>query len=235
MTVEARSPIRDEPNLRLSLAEKVDPGAAAVVVIDVQKDFVADGGFAHRAGWDVAAGQAAVERLERWLAQARAAGLPIVFVRSTYDPEWISPPMQERNVRRGLTMPRCLSGTWGADFYRLQPAAGDIVVTKHRLNAFFGTDLDERLRALRVESVILTGMFTEACVESTGRHAYFLDYYVVVVSDLTAGGSPEYHAASLAACERDFGVVATAAEVTAAWASRAPDKTVHEQDGNANC
>lgn len=203
--------------VRLSLAQKVAPGAAAVIVIDVQNDFVAGGGFAQQAGWDIPRAQAAAARIERWLPQARSAGLPVVFVRSIYDSEWISAPMRERNIRRGLTTPRCLSGSWGAEFYLLRPGPTDAVVTKHRLNAFFGTDLDDVLHGLGIETIILTGVYTEACVESTGRHAYFLDYYVVVASDLTSGAHVDFHSASLASCERDFGVVATSDEISAAW------------------
>lgn len=200
-----------------TLEAKVSPQNSALLVIDVQNDFIAQGGFADKVGWALEYNQLAVENLKALLAAARRAGVPVIFVKSNYDDIFLSLPMRERNERRGLRMPRCIRGTWGAEFYEVQPEAEDAIVTKHRYSAFVDTELNAVLRALNVQTLILTGVYTEVCVESTARDGYFLDYYVVIVSDCSATTSEEAHIDALARCERDFGVVAQGAEVMAVW------------------
>ena len=205
-------------NLLSTLEQKVDPAHAALVVVDVQNDFLADGGHYHRAGNDVAAMRAAIAGLPALVERARQAGVLVVFIQAIYDPEYLSGPMRERNRRRGVEAPRCITGTWGADFWGMEPAAGDLVVVKHRYSAFAGTELDARLKERGIRSLLLTGVATEVCVESTARDGYFLDYYITIVADCCATGKREDHEGALRRCERDFGVVASAAEVVAAWA-----------------
>jgi len=205
------------PELLLSLPEKVDPRNAAVLVIDVLNDFIAPGGFADKVGWDLTASVAATSAIEGFLYEARQVGVPVVFIRSIYDDIYLSGPMLERNIRRRLEVPRCRTGTWGAELYRLAPLPSEPVVTKHRLSAFVNTDLELILRNQGVRSLLLTGVFTEACIESTGRHGYFLDYYVVLVSDCCATTNQEVHRGALERCEREFGVVASSDEIRSVW------------------
>jgi ureidoacrylate peracid hydrolase len=72
----------------------------------------------------------------------------------------------------------------------VQPTAGDLVVVKHRYSAFAGTDLDARLKECGIRSLLLTGVATEVCVESTARDGYFLDYYITMVADCCATANP---------------------------------------------
>lgn len=202
-----------------SLEAKVDPRNSALLVIDVQNDFIAEGGFAEKVGWPLEHNQQAVASLQQLLDTARRATVPVIFIKSNYDEIFLSLPMRERNDRRELLLPRCIRGTWGEQFYLVQPEPGEAVVTKHRYSAFIDTELNAVLRALNVQTLILTGVYTEVCVESTGRDGYFQDYYVAIVSDCCATTSEAAHADALARCERDFGVVATSAEIMRIWAS----------------
>jgi ureidoacrylate peracid hydrolase len=171
-------------------------------------------------GWDCSLNAAAASRLAPFLAAARQAGVPIVWIQAIYDDLYLSPPMIERNIRRGIDSPRCQTGTWGADFYHVRPQAGEPVVIKHRLSAFVDTDLRTVLGHLGIQSLILAGVYTDGCVESTARHAYFLDYYVVIVDDCCATVSDERHRSTLERCEWDFGVVATSQTIMALWSGR---------------
>jgi ureidoacrylate peracid hydrolase len=111
------------------------------------------------------------------------------------------------------------AGTWGADFYQLKPEPGDPIVNKHRYSAFVGTRLDSILRTFQRSSLIMTGVATNVCVESTSRDALFLDYHVVFMADATAANDgPAAHEATLENIRRHFGVVATTDEVLEAWA-----------------
>jgi ureidoacrylate peracid hydrolase len=201
-----------------TLAQKVAPAHAALLVIDVQNDFVADGGFFDQIGADVRTVQKAIPRLARLIEQARSAGVRVIFVQAIYDPQYLSAPMRERNLRRAVEMPRCLTGSWGADFYLVQPAAGEPVVIKHRYSAMLNTGLDALLKRHGIRSLLLTGVATDTCVESTGRDAYFTDYYVSIVSDCCGAASESDHLGALARFDRDYGAVVNADQVAAAWA-----------------
>jgi ureidoacrylate peracid hydrolase len=91
------------------------------------------------------------------------------------------------------------------------------VVTKHRFDAFLNTDLETILRAHDVKTVVLTGVATNVCVETTARQAFVRDYYVVVVSDATAAYSAEEHDAALRTIDRYFGQVVGVDQLAAIW------------------
>jgi ureidoacrylate peracid hydrolase len=196
---------------------KAAPGHAALLVVDVQNDFVADGGFFDKIGADVKTVQGAIPNLVRLVDKARAAGVPVIFVQAIYDPQYLSAPMRERNLRRSVELPRCLTGTWGADFYMVRPAANEDVVIKHRYSAMVNTGLDALLRRRRIRSLLLAGVATDTCVESTGRDAYFIDYYVSIVSDCCGAASASDHAGALKRFDRDYGAIVTSDEVIGAW------------------
>jgi ureidoacrylate peracid hydrolase len=207
-----------EAGLLTTLAEKAAPSRAALVVIDVQNDFVADGGFFDAIGADVRSAQRRIPALLRLIEGARAARVPVVFVQAIYDPQFLSAPMRERNRRRGVELPRCLSGSWGAQFYEVQPLAGEPVVVKHRYSAVPNTEFVPVLERLGVESLLLAGVATDTCVESTARDAYFIDYYVTLVADCCAAFDEADHLACLRRFERDYGATVTSGQVMEAWA-----------------
>jgi nicotinamidase-related amidase len=199
------------------------PGTAAVVVVDVQNDFCDPAGACAQRGSDVAGAVAMVPRLERFLDAARAAGVLVVFVQTTHDATTNSPAWL---ARRGDPVPgaptpvaTCATGTWGAEFYRVAPQPGEPVVVKHRYSAFAGTNLDVVLRSAGVDSLLLTGVSTNVCVESTLRDGLFAEYRVTLVEDCAASFEAEAHAATVANVEQYFGVVATSEEIGATWSA----------------
>jgi len=200
-----------------TLEQKAAPGTAALIVVDVQNDFVADDGFFDRIGADVKTVQKSIPNLLRLIERARAAGVLVIFVQAIYDAKYLSAPMRERNQRRAVEMPRCLTGSWGADFYAVQPLSGEPVVIKHRYSAMLNTELDGLLKSRGVRSLLLTGVATDTCVESTGRDAYFIDYYVTIVSDCCAAASESDHLGALKRFDRDYGAVVTSGELIGAW------------------
>jgi len=200
-----------------TLEQKAAPGTAALIVVDVQNDFVADGGFFDRIGADVKTAQKSIPNLLRLIEKARAAGVLVIFVQAIYDAQYLSAPMRERNQRRSVEMPRCLTGSWGADFYAVRPLPGEPVVIKHRYSAMLNTELDGLLKSRGIRSLLLTGVATDTCVESTGRDAYFIDYYVTVVSDCCGAASESDHLGALKRFDRDYGAVVASDEVIGAW------------------
>jgi len=102
----------------------------------------------------------------------------------------------------------------------VRPEPNDPIVTKHRYSAFYNTDLDTVLRANGIRSVVLTGVVTNVCVETSAREAFVRDYYVVVVSDGTAAYVAADHDMTLKNIDRFFGEIASMDELTAVWPAR---------------
>lgn len=199
--------------------ERVDPATTRFLVIDVQNDFCAEGGWFDKAGSDLTLIHEAVDRLAGFIDVARTVGIPPIFIRAIYDEIYLSSPMLERHARTGLGIDHCQSGTWGAEFFRVAPRDDELVFTKHRYSAFKDTELNALLRAQRVENLVMAGITSNVCVESTARDAYMLDYHVVFLSDGSATYEANAHEATLANIRRAFGIVASISEVTEAWRS----------------
>ena len=88
-------------------------------------------------------------------------------------------------MRKAARAEICATGTWGAEYYRVQPTNDDCEVVKHRYSAFVGTTLEVILRSLARQTVVVTGVTTNVCVESTVRDAYMRDYRPLLVEDCT--------------------------------------------------
>jgi ureidoacrylate peracid hydrolase len=214
--------------LLATLSEKAAPAHTALLVIDMQNDFCADDGFVRRGGRDVAAVQAMAKDLPVLIAAARESGVLVVFVRSLYsmtDNRFLSDVWLEQAARKqggGYTLaPVCGDGLWGAEYYGdIRPTSADVVVTKHRYNAFHATDLDLILRSRGIRTVVVTGVSTNVCVETCARDAFVRDYYTLIVRDGTAAYSVEEHETALKTLDRFFGEIVTIAELKATWSRR---------------
>jgi nicotinamidase-related amidase len=201
-----------------TLEEKVDPRHTAVLVIDMQKDFTTPGCFWDQLGQlDAEVMESMATRLRRFLDVAREHGVAIVHVTANYDPQYMNEPMHERLYRHGIGR-YCQSGTVGIGFHDgLEPKPGEPHVVKHRFDAFYDTELDVLLQSRGVRSLIMTGVATHGCVDSTSRHGYFKGYYVVFGADLTGGASPDVQQMTLDSIDLMFGISATADEIVGAW------------------
>lgn len=208
------------------LDELVAPSRAALVVIDMQQDFVAPGFAFDQRGIDLGMYGPMRPVVAALLGAARQAGLLVVHVQMTTLPGGLSEsPAQLRfNLRlheenHGPTEPLryAAAGSEGHAFVpELAPCEGELVVTKWRSSAFWGTNLDLLLRSNGIESLVVCGCTTEGCVESTARDALFNDYYVVVASDAVASDDRVQHEASLLLMGHRFDL-ATAAEIMQSW------------------
>jgi ureidoacrylate peracid hydrolase len=198
-----------------TLPELIRPAKSAVIVVDVQNDFCRPEGALGQAGQPTAAAMEMIPNLQAFLAGARAAGTHVIFIRTIHEAATDSDAWTWR--LRGEVGGCCRKNTWGAEFTEVAPLPDEPVVIKHRYSAFINTRLDSVLRTLQIENLIMTGVSTNVCVESTARHGYMLDYNIVFMSDCTAAFSAAEHEMSLYNMRTHFGVVATADEVIAAW------------------
>ena len=191
---------------------------SALLTIDVQHMFVADGGWFHRLGFDVAPMQAALPHIARTQDLARGHGVPLVDIKSVDDAwsNWpcriVSPRFVDRleNIAPGDPADRCALSPETA------PAPGEAVVSKHAHDAFYGTPLSFVLRKMACETVVLSGVTTRGCVEATARSAFARGFAVVVVREAVADPCPEMHEAALHFIAEHIGIVASADEVRAA-------------------
>jgi ureidoacrylate peracid hydrolase len=200
----------------MDLARKVDPGHTALILVDLQKDFFCKGGIVDFMGDDAEAMQEILPRIQAFLSVARRYLGIIVFTRDTFSPHTCSPAAMEHFERAGMMAPYDPANE---EFFGVVPAEGDIVMPKNKYSAFIGTALDAILRSNGIRTVVLAGVATNVCVESTARHAFMLDYSVVVPSDLVAGTDDEAKKMSLANLGRYFGEVVTSDQIVAAWES----------------
>jgi len=201
----------------LSLSELVVPSKSAIIVVDVQNDFCEPDGAAGKGGKDTSAAMAMIPRLQRFLDAARAHATNIIFVQTIHEPSTDSDVWVGR--RSNPDARNCLKGSWGAEFTGIAPNAHEPVVVKHRYSAFVNTRLDSVLRTLKVENLIVLGVATNVCVESTSRHGYMLDYNVVLVSDCSAAYDQAAHDMTLLVHRKYFGTVASSDAVIASWAA----------------
>ncbi|ADG10367.1 cysteine hydrolase [Caulobacter segnis] len=198
----------------------IAPSRTAVLVIDMQVDFASPEGALGQYV-DMAAVQPAVAAAERLVDAARGARVPVIFVGLFTTPETDSPSWKERMRRRGGDPDNesalCREGQPGSDFYGPKPLPGEVVVHKTRYSGFAGTDLDARLKALGVDTLIVAGLTTECCVDSTVRDAFSLDYHVFVAADACAAYEADIHAASLKVMELNSAILTDTNAIAAAW------------------
>lgn len=215
----------DQHPAALTLAEKVTPERTAVIVVDYQNDFVAEGGALDKAGKSAQSLATIHDSIADTIELARNVGARVVFLRceySTPDNRFLSEVFLDQARRRleGLyhEIPVCAPGSWGAEFYGdVQPSENDLVVTKHRFGGFDGTDLDMVLRTNGIQTLVFTGVVTHVCVESTVREAFFHDYFNVVLRDVVAGYREEWHNHSLEVIDWGFGEVVDLDNLREAW------------------
>ncbi|GEL25290.1 isochorismatase [Pseudonocardia sulfidoxydans NBRC 16205] len=199
------------------------PDTTALVVIDVQNDYCHPDGVFAGAGLRVADLDGLVDQINLLVAAARAGGCPVVWVRMEWDDDTQVGLLAERSpflAEAGLR-----TGTWGAELVAgLDRRPGDTEVRKRRFSAFHDTTLDDVLAGLGATTIVVAGVRTDFCVESTVRDAFFRDLRVVVAADAVAGYLDELHHHSLRLMGTVFAQVAPTADVVH---TLAPELPVH--------
>ena len=107
----------------------------------------------------------------------------------------------------------CRPNTWGMDFYQLEPRPNEFIVNKHRYSAFVGTKLDSVLRTLKIDTLLMCGVATNVCVESTARDGYMLDYNILFMEDCCAAFSKKAHNMTVDNINNYFGYAITTDQV----------------------
>jgi gluconolactonase len=197
---------------------RLDARRSALIIQDLQNDVMIEGGaFADSGAPEHAKSQNVVENVKRLAETARKAGMPVIHVHYIVE-EGAAGLKQNAPLFVGVKEANALvRGSWGAaPAEGLEPQPGDHVVEKMRMNAFYNTRLDILLRGLGVETLVITGAWTNMSIEHTARHGADAGYQVVVVSDGTSTTGDEWQHAALNYALTNVGKAATTEEVVSA-------------------
>jgi ureidoacrylate peracid hydrolase len=195
----------------------IDPQATALIVIDMQNAFCHPEGGLARSGANNEPQRSVVPSVKRLVQVCHDAGVPVLW---SIQEHWPEDRTRKRHRipshldKRGLAI--CARGSWDVELHA--DLKGECrpeypVFLKHRMSCFFDTNLHTKLRMLGTELLIIAGVSTNVCVESTIRDAYFRDYDILVVEDCVACSFPDLHRATLKNVEIYFGQVTNLNEV----------------------
>jgi len=209
---------------KASLAELVAPGKAALLLVDMQNDFVSPKGKMAEWGFDISQVQSIVVPLKRLLGEARRCGALVIHTAMINDVHqnplswyafWGEPEV-------------ALPESWGSQHIpELRPLNGELIINKYTYGAFFGTNLDTILRRKGITTVIVTGTGPNICAGDTLSQAFALGYHVVAVSDCLAsfskkGGefNEQLRAIAMYLVKNHYGTVLTSQELIELWRGR---------------
>jgi nicotinamidase-related amidase len=181
-------------------AMRLNARASALLVVDMQRFFLDPASPNFTCG-----GLAIVPTLRRLVDAFRRAGRPVIYTRHVHHPGDL-----DRGIMGWWWEAACIEGSLESEIHpHLAPTAGEKVVLKHRYSAFYNTDLETVLRCLKVEDIVVSGVMTNMCCESTARDAYYRDYRVFFLADGTGSVNEEMHLASLLNLAFGFAYVTT--------------------------
>jgi len=206
----------------------IDPAESALIIIDMQKDFLYPDGYGAFLGNDVTLLQRTIAPIQALLAAARGRGMLVIHTREGHLPDLSDCPPTKLNRwppgnRIGDMGPMgriLIRGEVGhAIVDELAPAPGEIVIDKPGKNAFYATDLDEMLRTHGIRNLLVTGVTTDVCCSATVIAANDRGYNAIVLRDCVASYSPARHAAVLDVIKAQGGIFGWVTDSTAVLAA----------------
>ncbi len=183
---------------------KIKTDAAALMVIDMQKFFLDPESPTYTCG-----GLAILPTLKRLIAAFRDTSRPVIYAKHVHHPDKI-----DAGIMGWWWEEMCLEGSPESELHdEIAPLPNEKVITKHRYSAFYNTDLETVLRCLKIEDLVISGIMTNMCCESTARDAYYRDYRIFFLSDCTGSINEEMHLASLLNLAYGFAYITTTGDI----------------------
>lgn len=206
-----------------TVEELARPHLSALVLVDVQNDYLGIGGLDERRGEFIEArARRIVPNIKTVLDRGRELGILIAYLRYSRraDHSYESPStLRWMFVKRGYKEDELstVEGSWGWQIIdKLKPLETETVIDKRRASGFYETNLDEVLRVRGVKTIILVGVSTHGCVEASARDAELRDYYVVLVEDCVGAYNDSLHEAALTVMRSRYDVL-DSAKLLQAW------------------
>ncbi|MFC1592902.1 cysteine hydrolase family protein, partial [Candidatus Omnitrophota bacterium] len=210
----------------VTLEEKVDPQRAVILVIDVVNSCMHPEGTTARLGLPIRAAQEMVPRLVKFLEEADKYKVRKVFIHGACNIWKLNtaevPLIKAETVNISFSIEEMINDPWEQEFYLVKTQPDDLVIEKWRFDAFVGTPLDMALKAVGARSVLLTGVGTGGCVESTQKQAFSLGYHTVIVENCCQGMATS-HEAAVRRMSR-HGTVVSYEEVAKTWEKMTREK-----------
>lgn len=183
---------------------RLNVAASALLVVDMQLFFLDVASPTYTCG-----GVAIIPTVKRLVDAFRQANRPVIYSRHVHHPGDL-----DLGIMGWWWEGKCVEGSPESAIHPdLAPLPAEKVVNKHRYSAFFNTDLDTVLRCLKITDVVIAGVMTNMCCESTARDAYYRDYRVFIPADATGTITEEMHVASLLNLAFGFAYVTTSAAI----------------------
>jgi len=196
-------------------AMQLDAAASVLLVVDMQPFFLDPASPAYTCG-----GPAVLPTIRRLIDAFRRAGRPVVFTRHVHHPNDL-----DSGIMGWWWEGKCLEGSPESEITpALAPLPEEKVVLKHRYSAFYNTDLETVLRCLKTQDLVVCGVMTNLCCESTARDAYYRDYRVFFPADASGSVTEDLHVSSLASLAFGFAYVTLSADIAARLAEDSPPR-----------
>lgn len=197
-----------------ALKKALDHEKTALLIIDMQNDFVSQKGYLGLKGQDLSVVRETVPAMEKLLGFFRKSRMQVIYTqtlhyRYTNTENWVS-----RTPQKSLDPSICIPGTWGAEIIEeLKPMENEAIVAKHRYDSFLNTDLHTVLRAGGIENIVIAGTQTNLCVDTTARTAYMMDYVTILAEDCISTPETEFHQPIIDNFRKNFGYVMGSSEI----------------------
>jgi ureidoacrylate peracid hydrolase len=186
----------------------------AMIVVDMQNAYLDDEGSMNKSGMDITELKKTVLPVSSLITACRSADVPIIFTRYVLRADYKDAGIRSVRGPKFKEINSLVMGTWDSELDpRMDQRLEDYVLDKTRYSSFYNTSLEVILRGLGVDTLIVCGVTTEICVESTIRDAYFRDFKIIVPKDAVAAMDIGRHKGTLATIEFGFGSVTTSAEL----------------------
>ncbi len=188
----------------------------ALLVVDIQNDFCHEAGAFAKQGMNVTNVQRMVPTLQGLIMQVRKYSVPVIYTRQV-ESEEVTPPNLQRLFQRERLISVCAPNSWGSQFYQLQPLNSEHIFEKYTYDAFSNPQLEKTLDGHNVDSLIITGVNLDVCIDTTIRRAFTEGYNLIIPRDCIAtatGASKEVQDHYLKIFKRFYGDICDSYTIT---------------------
>lgn len=205
------------------MVEKLSPKTSVLLIIDMQNDFIHEKGYFPSVGYPVEPFRRIIPNIKKLVEFAYSIGMKVIWTATNYNPDGSDNPARVHKILAELFIDRkngkprgviLAKGSWGSQIIdELKPPQDGIVILKRKPSAFYNTNLELILRIHGIKTLIITGITTEVCVDTTARDAFCRDFDIIIVEDATATWNEARHYCTLNNARFFLGLVAKTNQV----------------------